>query len=104
MSSKVRFYLQFIHPQVSHSMDKDIMGKGKDSSVFVSGFVYNISSFDAAKQYLGQADQHCKLCVNMIGCLYSTVQLIFPYTRLSQISKSQSYGQKAYHIEVPMEV
>ena len=80
------------------------MGKGKDSSVFVSCFVFNILSLDAAQQNLGQAEQHCTLCVNMISCLYSAVQLILPYTSPSQILKSQSYGQKAYLVEVPMEL
>jgi hypothetical protein len=71
------------------------MGKGKDSYVIVSGFVFDILSLDAAEQNLGQAEQHCTLCVNMISCLYSTVQLILPYTS----HKFQNYGQKAYPVD-----
>jgi hypothetical protein len=50
MSSKVRFYLLVIHPQVSHSMD---MGMAKDPTVFVSDFVYNIFRLDATKNSFG---------------------------------------------------
>jgi hypothetical protein len=95
-----QFTHQVINPQISDSMD--IWARAR-THMFLFLALSNVSSFDAAKPNLGQAEQHCILFVNMISFLYSTVQLILPYSSPSQISKSQSDGQKAYPVEVPMQ-
>jgi hypothetical protein len=88
MSSKVRFYLLVIHPQVYNSMEI---------------WACNIFSLDAANKNWAKPNNTVH-CVNMISCLYSTVQLILPCTSPSQISKSQSHGHKYSPVEVHMEL
>jgi hypothetical protein len=78
MSSKVRFYLLVIHPQVSHSMDIWAWARTQ-LFLFLTLSIISLVLM-LPKIVLGQAEQHFSLCVNMISCLYSTEQLIQPYT------------------------
>ena len=88
--------MQVIHPLVSYSMDKWAWART------VSSFVYNIFCLDAAKKNVGPSRttlytlcKHDQLFV--FNCAAYT-------TTTPQISKSQSYGQKASPVEVPVEL
>ena len=85
MSSKVRFYLLLIHPQVSRSMDMGMgmgMGMGMDSTVLASDFVYNIVSLDPAK--------NCFIPIYMAQQLIAkTAPQIFYFQFLMRLSSLQ---------------
>ena len=76
-----------------------------DSTVLACDLVSIVFSSDAAKNVLGQAEQHCTLLVNMVRCLYSTVQLITTQQQpVTSLENLKGYGQKAAPVEVHTEL